>query len=355
MKKLRVGIGVTRIGCGLVLFGMALLLGGAVARAQDSSDELNLAWEPGSHVTAEAYTVYHHARAANTPAGRSLRAKELANAQAPKKNAAASAGGILQFPGDVTYQGGPVVDFAQFHAIYLLPNGKCPIATCWGDPEGFLQDLGKSYFIHLADQYIGFFGSDRYTVGERANVSYKPPKVPLTDADVEFVVHLVASALGDTGYRHIYHVFLPPGQDQCLTSEDTECYSPDNPNAFFYCGYHSSVDFSDIGHVLYTVEPYQNVSGCSLPPGTPNGMLVDSTNSILSHESFETITDPDGDAWFNTSQLLMFGAEIADECEFVTFVGNNTYFNPPIFRIHGTWYSVQSEYSNSVHACGTEP
>jgi len=30
----------------------------------------------------------------------------------------------------------------------------------------------------------------------------------------------------------------------------------------FFCGYHSSADFKDIGHVLYTVEPYQNVSGC---------------------------------------------------------------------------------------------
>jgi hypothetical protein len=66
---------------------------------------------------------------------------------------------------------------------------------------------------------------------------------------------------------------------------------------FAFCAYHSSVQFKDIGHVLYGVEPFQDVPGCSVRPGTPNGQLVDSTNNSLSHELFETISDPDGTAW----------------------------------------------------------
>jgi hypothetical protein len=194
----------------------------------------------------------------------------------------------------MTYQGGNVVDFTVFHAVYMLPGGTCPIATCWGDPEGFLRHLGHSDFIHLEDQYIGLFGGDRYTVGFHAKVDYTPPSVPLTDNDILAVVHavavVVAAASGDTGYGHLYHVFLPPGQDECFSSGFTECYSPDNPATFFYCGYHSSVTFSDIGYVMYSVEPYQNVSGCSVKPGTPNGTFIDSTDNVLNHESFEATT-----------------------------------------------------------------
>jgi len=53
----------------------------------------------------------------------------------------------------------------------------------------------------------------------------------------------------------------------------------------------------DIGETLYSVEPSQNVSGCSVPPGGPQGQLADSTYNVLSHESIETSTDPDGTAW----------------------------------------------------------
>jgi hypothetical protein len=46
--------------------------------------------------------------------------------------------------------------------------------------------------------------------------------------------------------------------------------APDNNATFAFCAYHSSVDFSDVGHVLYSVQPYQNVPLCQVQPGTPN-------------------------------------------------------------------------------------
>jgi hypothetical protein len=342
----------------VTIASLALLFTSIATRAQNSADELKITPSAGDHAAALAATkVYQHAHPANTPIGQELRAREIATKKASAKgsNGGHQDGGILRYPGDLTYQGGAVVDFTVSHAVYMLPGGSCPIAVCWGDPEGYLRDLGKSDFIHLADQYIGLFGGNRYSVGFHAKVSYTPPSVPLTDNDILSVVHAVASASGETGYGHIYHVFLPPGQDECFDSSFTECYSPDNFATFFYCAYHSSVDFSDIGHVLYSVEPYQNTVGCDVGPGTPNGMLIDSTDNVLNHETFETITDPDGTAWINSTSNALYGEEIADECAFVKFVGDNAYFDPPIFKVNGHPYAVQSMYTNDVHACGTAP
>jgi len=251
----------------------------------------------------------------------------------------------VRYPGDLVYHGGAVVEFVQSHDVYLLPGGSCSSASCWGDPERFLRALGKSEFMHVTDQYVGQHSSNRYTLGENFSLSFTPSKTPLTDNDMQAVVHAVAKSSGDTGYGHIYHVFIPPGQDECFDSTFTVCAS----NVF--CAYHSSVDFKDIGHVLYSVEPFANVPGCMVRPGTPNGTLTDSTNSVLSHELVEAITDPDGDAWWNSLDVGLFGEEIGDECSFVTFISPNFFFDPSIIRVQGHQYALQPEYDNSVHAC----
>ena len=162
----------------------------------------------------------------------------------------------------------------------------------------------------------------------------------LFDEDIIAIAHAGAAAFG-SGYHHIYHIFLPPGQDVCFTGTN-ECYSPDNPDTFFFCAFHASVDFSDIGHVLLTVEPYQNVNGCSVVQPSPNGPIVDSTADVLSHELFETITDPDGTAWWNRYDLDLFGAEIGDECQNFDFG-------------YGTWQSMarSTRFNRSTPISGT--
>ena len=184
-----------------------------------------------------------------------------------------------------------------------------------------------------------------------------PSPLPATlyDSDIVALVHAVTAGLGlPTGYGNLYHVFLPPGTDECFAaSASPECYSPDNPSTFYFCAYHSSVTFSDVGHTLYSVEPYQNVAGCSVPPGSPNGQLVDSTNSVLSHETFETITDPDGTAWWNGDSNSLYGSEIGDECSFIIFYPTAVYFNPSVWRVGHHTYATQPEYSDEGHVCST--
>jgi hypothetical protein len=285
----------------------------------------------------------------------------------------------VRYTGDVTYLGGAVIAGAQQHVIYLLPNGSCPIATCWGDPEGFLADLSKSRFVHLADQYVGASGPDRYPVGQSSSLSFAAPRnfssgsTPLTDADMQAAVHAVAKASGQTGYGHIYHVLLPQGADVCTDTTYSNCYAPDSGAQWLFCGYHGSVDFTDIGHVVYAVEPYQDVSTptvftakpgtCAVQPNTPNGTLVDSTDNLLSRLTFGTITDPDGSGWVNATDLVFFNTEISDECTFADAVLQNpatgnfedVFFFVDVFRVASHRYGLLPIYDNAHHACTIGP
>jgi hypothetical protein len=312
---------------------------------------------------AEVQNEKIHARPANTPIGRTTSTAAISNSPAvdagANQNAAPDSGGP-RFPADLSFHGGNVAVSMQSHAIYMNPKGGCTIAGCWGNPEGFLGDLGKSDFIHVVDQYTGSNADNRYTVSDTHFImNYRPSAAPFTDADMLAIVHAVAAQTGQSGYGNEYHVFLPPGQDECfgrpITHQQfTVCYSPDDPKSFVFCAYHGSADFSDIGHILYSVEPFQDVIGCSSRPGTPNGQLADSTNNVLSHELFETITDPDGTAWFNSLDNGLFGQEIGDECSFL-FGFPPQAFDPSDVTLNGKSYVAQPEYNNAQHTCTTSP
>jgi hypothetical protein len=247
------------------------------------------------------------------------------------------------YPGDLSNPGGgPTVQTAASHNLYV----NCA-PSCWGYPGVFQNNLNHSDMIHITDQYTGTSANNRYTVGTSGLVVGSFPPI-LYDADIYAIAHAGATIFGN-GYHEIYHIFLPPGQDVCFTgSSPLECYSPDNLTTFYFCAYHGSVDFSDIGHVLFTVEPYQNVNGCNVVQPSPNGGLIDSTADVLSHETFETITDPDIDAWYNYFALDLLGAEIGDECQDFDFGYGKVSLN-------GKNYEIQPEYSNSQHGCAFSP
>ncbi len=331
----------------------ALSLSLSLATAAAAADSVVLVHPTGGDfaITKSATNQYIHAHPTSLP-GASKR-RDVLTVHSPSSAASASKGegsGLgLRYPTDLTYHGGPVVTHLVSHPIYLDPTGTLPLST-WGDPGKFLYDLGKSEFIHLVDGYVGAYGNNRYTVAPPVR-STTPSGTLLADGDIQALVHAVAAATGETGYGHEYHVFLAPGVDECFDTTYTVCFSPDVPATFYFCAYHSSVDFPDIGHVLYSVEPSVNVPGCQVVAGTPNGTLVDSTNNTLSHELFETITDPDGSAWWNSTSNSLFGAENGDTCSFVAPTG----FDPSIWYSEGHAYATQPELSNSLHACAIAP
>ena len=224
-------------------------------------------------------------------------------------------------PNDLSFYGGPTVGSTQSINIYVNCGN-----SCWGSssPAVFERNLGASTMIHLIDQYTGSTASGRYTFGGSLTENYDT-STTLQDQDIYNLVHTAAASYG-TGYGKIYHVFLQQGVSQCSQSAGG-CYAQQ------YCAYHGNVDFSHIGHALYSVEPYQGINGCQA------SSLTNSTASTLSHETFETITDPDvpqNVAWYNNTL-----GEIGDIC-----ASNRGYVT-----LNGTQYYIQTEYSNRSHAC----
>jgi hypothetical protein len=269
-----------------------------------------------------------------------------ANSNADSESSASIARSIPNFSGPGFYPAdlsdpfhGKVLTSVRSHNVYV----NCA-ASCWGTPSIFLAHLALSYFIHITDEYVGATGGNRYSVGAASSIN-QTFHAPLQQSDILGLVHSAARTHG-SGYDHVYHLFVPRGTDVCLSAK--VCYSPNNSSTFVFCAYHGSADYTDIGHVLFTVEPYQNVPGCSVAQPSPNGPLVDSTASTLSHELIETITDPDGDAWLAQNSLVDFGAEIGDLCE-------TPFGNYAAFKLYTKPYAIQPEYSNKYHACATTP
>ena len=258
------------------------------------------------------------------------------------------------YPADLKKGAGISLTSAVNHAIYV--NYKGTIAENWGNPEKFLGDLFKDKFIHVTDQYTGQTSAGRYSVGANASVTYSLYGNVLYEHELWAIVHSVAGTAGyGSGVHHIYHIFLPNGMDTCL-DEKQQCYAPDNFAAWVFCAYHDAVDFgkSDIGVVYFTVEPYQAVDGCAVAQPYANSKLIDSTNSSLSHETFETITDPlPPTGWTNIVTFPEAGNEIADECQPPQNPAGD--FREPIFLMNGRKYQAQLEYSNRYHACVAQP
>jgi len=289
-----------------------------------------------------------HALGANTAAAKAL-PKAMFTGGRPALKAPLAAATVPAvpapgfYPSDLSYFGGHFLTSMQSHALTV----NCGF-NCFGQPNKFLSDLGQSTFIHVVDQYVGTTADNRYTVGKSASFSETIFGNTLSQSDLFALIHAGAAAMG-TGYGHMYHLFLAPGIDTCFDLTNI-CYSPDNPSSFFFCAYHGSLDFSDIGHVIFSIEPSQNVPGCQVPKPAPNGILADSTNSTLSHEMIEAITDPDLDAWFTFSSLDTAGAEIGDLCQPIAFV-----VGFPNSVLNGKNYKIQLEYSNTYHACANVP
>ena len=276
-------------------------------------------------------------------------------------------------PFDLSYHGGPVLGSAVSHDLFLNCTISCRNAVNF-NPGQFIFDLGQDQFITLLYQYLVTPGvidtvplNGRYTKGQAADVTgtYAPPRPNSTNpyfGELAIWLQVLNAAgppghpngnMGGGGLGHIYHVFLPKNVDTCFENPPgqpgSSCYSPDNGSTFVFCAYHGAFTATSGNQrqtYLYTVEPYQDVNGCRnavhnqpLPnAASPSVDPADPGYSTLSHELFETISDPLLNAWYNN---FSGGNEIGDICaEFDNFV-----------TVNGHPYVLQSEYSDVHHFC----
>ena len=297
----------------------------------------------GGAISHPSTPIYHILRA-NTDAGRHT--PLLYGPAAPSHSGAAAsvtARAKLPKPGfypvDLSFFGGTVIRQGNLLNVYY----NCADSSCFGDPERFQTDLARSRFIHVVDQYVGSKANNRYPLSTTPPVHINGSSTFFSAADI---ATMVSSAVPSVGAGHIFNVFLPQGVDTCLDPANTVCYSPDNPSTFGFCAYHSATTVSGVD-VFYTVIPYEGVPECMLPAPNPNGALIDTANSALLHETFETISDPEpGSGWVADSSSFDAGLEMSDICQ-------GQY--PSYVLVKGRTYQTQLVYSNYRHGCVNAP
>jgi hypothetical protein len=282
---------------------------------------------------------------ANTAQGRAL-AYRLAH------RGAASSSNNLQ------YNGGPVMHSDANYVIYWEPSGhattsafKSIINSYFGKVAAASGATNNDYSV--ATQYFDTSGNIAYsaTSGGSYVDTDKYPSLGcasttiggpcINDSQLQTELAKVVAAKGwPTGLGTEYFVYFPPGVTTCTNIASVEC------SGTIYCAYHSSVG-SGSSTLLYANMPYDGISGCESGQ-YPNGDTgADSELNVTSHENIETLTDPLGNAWFDSS-----GNEIGDKCNFT--------FGSPLGGAPGSQYNeqistgnyyLQEEWSNAAGGC----
>lgn len=255
---------------------------------------------------------------------------------------------------NVAYFGGPTLTSAQIFNAFVDST-----PAMFGDVAQFEQRLSRSTMIHMTDAYVGATAGNRYDWKRDVAVNY-PIYAILGDNDLLSILHAVATGVAGGGLKHVYNIFLPPSVTYC--DPFGNCSANETSANPAYCAFHGDVRFSDIGDTLFTLQPYVDPNFCGVdafaqqPFGpTPNGVQQDSTYSLVSHEEFETITDPVvPTGWLNPDGF--YPMEIGDLCAFVNGQFNSSGFIvPENTKLYGKLYRIQFEYSNKQLGCNNSP
>jgi hypothetical protein len=259
--------------------------------------------------------------------------------------------------GALKYHGGPVEHTNTSYAIYWVPSGYTVASDYQTLINRFFTDVaadsGKTTNVYYSDtQYTDGSGHVAYSStfgGSAVDTSAFPASgctdtvsqtsVCLTDAQLQAEVQrMIAAHAWTAGPTHEFFVFTPKGVGSCAGSS---C-------AFSqYCAYHSWAG-SGSSVVLYANQPYTDTVPAACDNGVhPNGSEADPTINVVSHEHNETITDEQGNAWYDAA-----GYENGDKCawKFGSSIGSTSFgsFNQ---SINGHPYELQQEYSNASKGC----
>lgn len=258
------------------------------------------------------------------------------------------------------YHGGPVMKTSSItYAIFWEPAQLQAGDSAYVSPtynsliQRYFNDIGGSGLYANNTQYYdttGHIVASSTFGGAWVDTSAYPtsgctdvatPSNCLTDAQIQAEVQkaLVANSwIG--GLTHMFYVFTARGEGSCFDSYSLSC-------AFTqYCGYHSYTGGSGAA-IIYANMPYTGtlLAGCGVPSTANNDEDADSTISVISHEQMEAVTDPQLNAWFDTS-----GSEIGDKCSWN--FGNVSLENGNAnVQWNSNFYIVQQEWSNAISGC----
>jgi hypothetical protein len=255
-------------------------------------------------------------------------------------------GGLVSAEAKVTGQAGPG-NGISYHGGPIMTGTKTIYYIWYGNWSGnnattILTDLAGSYsgspYYNINTLYTNSSGGrvDNSAVfGGSTTVAY-PYGTALSDAQIQSVVSdAINGGALPKNTNAVYFV---------LTSADV------NASSGFctqYCGWHthgtiagSDIKYSFVGNAA------RCITSCAAQSNGPNGNGgVDGMISVMSHELEEAATDPDLNAWYDSS-----GAENGDKCAW-TFGTEFTASNGTLYNITlgSRQYLIQR---NWVHSGG---
>ena len=244
----------------------------------------------------------------------------------------ASAANLDSHGGPVSHSmSGVIIDWGpNVNSVYTDETSGDPgLIKYLASASGATTDIGG-----VLAQYMdttGHNAANSVTYGGQYQITPSVSSTTISDSQIstELVNQIQAGNVprpsGD-GLQTIYLINFPSGDTECFPSGSQQLCS-----GSYFCAYHANTSLSDGTNVLYAVLP-DNMSGpMSAGCGTASTLFGDQT-SYLSHEWSETITDPLGTAWWDST-----GNEVGDKC------------NQLMAAQSGWW--LQYEWSNLDGAC----
>jgi hypothetical protein len=260
--------------------------------------------------------------------------------------------------------GGPTMqNQIKAFLIYWLPSGvvlDTSVTNGVGNFETltqqFYRDLSATSYVNIVTQYPGSCGSNECVVQNQAGAvalggfwvdTQAYPHAgsqadPLGDADIQNEVkRAITQNHWSSGANTEFFVFT--GVVKNTGKEIEECDSSGSNCTFkgvSFCAYHGNFGLNG-GNAFYGFlsDASFNTAGCAEGTNTAvNTQLAsDREVAMMSHEFFETITDPLGNAWWDTST----GNEIGDNCNQI----------PATVTMNSHRYVVQKQWSNASSSC----
>jgi hypothetical protein len=228
---------------------------------------------------------------------------------------------------NISYHGGPVLTTAHVVFIFWGPNFANAASsdhTYATTLQAFRNQYGTNGEYNTITQYSGIQLTNLAAGGSDWFDTSTPP-TNVTDSTVRAEVNRYFSGGHGTFNNSTIYEVVTPSSSYSSNGTSTSCGGP----GLAYCAYHSH--FSSSGHdVKYSIQPWASCSGCTVSGWS----AVQNEEHFVTHETREAVTDPDLNAWYDSS-----GNEADDKCA----------WSPTPFLSNG--YGYQYEWSNANGGC----
>src|SRR5215468_8250723 len=234
-----------------------------------------------------------------------------------RKTPPKAATGAVTTGNGINYHGGPVLHSINVYYIWygnwngLDPTGP-PILT------DFVSNEGGSGYFDINTTYGDATGSVPNAVTFAGQTTVAGNSTSLADNDI---ANIVATALvqfgGTPDTNGVYFVLTAPGINETSGFLTKYCGWHDN-GAFTSGGTTFDIKYSFVGNASGPSLGNCAVQTSNSPNGDPG---ADAMVSVIAHELEETATDPDLNAWYDSS-----GEENADKCAWMfgtTYTASN--------------------------------